>query len=105
MLIPTGGPDVYPPEVRTQLENMVADCLEQADLSAAEAIEQIEPHLGGHWVPQPADVIYAVQVLGEGLAVNAVWDPLKLGLKQLFGTPSPGGDSRDGIARDVRYRG
>jgi len=43
MLIPTGGPDVYPPEVRTQLENMVADCLEQADLSAAEAIEQIDP--------------------------------------------------------------
>jgi len=95
MLIPTGGPDVYPPEVRTQLENMVADCLEQADLSAAEAIEQIDvPHLGGHWVPEPADVIYAVQVLGEGLAVNAVWDALKLGLKQLFGTPSPGGDSR-----------
>ena len=52
------------------------------------------PHLGGHWVPEPADVIYAVQVLGEGLAVNAVWDALKLGLKQLFGTPSPGGDSR-----------
>ena len=53
MLIPTGGPDVYPPEVRTQLENLVADCLEQAGLSAAEAIEQIDvPHLGGHWVPQ-----------------------------------------------------
>ena len=34
-----------------------------------------------------------MQVLGEGLAVNAVWDALKLGLKQLFGTPSPGGDS------------
>ena len=100
MLIPTGGPDVYPPEVRTQLENMVADCLEQADLSAAEAIEQIDvPHLGGHWVPEPADVIYAVQVLGEGLAVNAVWDALKLGLKQLLVRRAQAGTAGRNCAR------
>jgi hypothetical protein len=89
MLMPTGGPRFDSPELRSQVQDLVADFRAEAGLSAAEPVieKRDVPGFGGHW-KDPIDVEYGVRLVVEGTVVNLVWAAL-LKLKSHFDAPDP----------------
>ncbi|ART69700.1 hypothetical protein BTO20_14865 [Mycobacterium dioxanotrophicus] len=102
ILLPLDGPETYSPELNDQLEDILIDSLRDAGLSTPEPVIQASdvPHLGGHWVPGPADIEFLVSLVLAvplGVAANTLSDALKPRLRQRFG-------ARPNAAHDVALR-
>lgn len=90
VLMPADGPSTYAPELRGPLEDILKDSLREAGLSTPEPVIEASdvPHLGGHWVPGPVDIAFAVTVamnLAQNVVAAALWDVMKPKLISRFG--------------------